>query len=774
MSGAASTSATSRTGRASGGLGWATDIFLSQLARWHEVLPGTAAFLLAAAIVATLVHTFDLPGGVLPALPVLTMPLVPHSWRLFWRRIVTVGIACTGCYLVGTILQQQPWLILPFITIYGFVGFYVTSRGLDMFNFMVLVGTPILLIWQGSVGRSLGEVCWQSAEQILVGTLVSGSLGLVFLRGTFEQSLRERIAGRMEALASVLRAPLYREPQAQPEWSIQQSAITERMLARLRAEQGRTARCRNLHTLVECLRLMLGLNSVRRMLYTLPHSQGFIEAQGDAAMPVRRAFAEQLEAIASAVRNRHAVGALPSTDAAIAGFERRCAELNAVADGDRPTARGTVLIESIAVLYRGMALVIGLAAEATGPRSAAIFELFLISIIEERPGWRPLAVISELVHRPDRWSSIFAAKGVIVTLIAFAIASLYPDWGGSTVLLLMSLLLTSLNMGGVAASFSARLVGLIGSLIASLIAIVVFLPNAQDPWIYAAVLTAAIAPGAVAMQFPASSGIGLSYAMTVFFTLTSSDTLTVSLDPIQQRFASVGGATLLAWLVFLLIRPVYARERIGDGLGVAIEANAALLRFGADPSQAGSAAARRKYEIDLRSKAHAALTALDGIIVDAKAEIGADAERLHLLEAIRGSIERQLLLARTFARLQRVGPPELAQTEFGRAVAAAALVQAERTDGLASLARDPDSTAAAPEASASDRDAMLAVVGRAESSLGPADTNLVAATMAMLALLDHEVIACHAELRRREHLLESIRRIAIGGTDSPVGVAATS
>ena len=101
-------------------------------------------------------------------------------------------------------------------------------------------------------------------------------------------------------------------------------------------------------------------------------------------------------------------------------------------------------------------------------------------------------------------------------------------------------------------------------------------------------------------------------------------------------------------------------------------------------------------------------------------------------------------------------------------------MQAERTDGLASLARDPDSTAAAPEASASDRDAMLAVVGRAESSLDPADTNLVAATMAMLALLDHEVIACHAELRRREHLLESIRRIAIGGTDSPVGVAATS
>ncbi len=773
MSGAAASAAPARRAPRAGGIGWATDAFLSQLARWPEAASGTAAFLLAATIVATLVHTFDLPGGVLPALPVLTMPLVPHSWRLFRERIVAVAVSCTGCYLFGTILQQQPFLILPFVTVYAFVGFYVTSRGLDMFNFMVLVGTPILLIWQGSIGRDLGDACWQSSEQLLVGTLVSGSIGLVFLRGRFEQTFRDRLASRFEALAKVLRLPPNGEPASQAMWSIQESALTERSLARLRSEQGRTARCRNLHTTAECLRLVMGLNSVRRMLYALPRPPGLIETYLDAVMPVRRNFADRLEAIAAAVRDRRALGALPSADGAISALEARCAEANRVAVGNAATssANGMVVIETIAVLYRNLDLVIGLAASATSPKVAAIPESLPIPAIEERPGWRALAVISELVSLPDRWAAIFAMKGMIVTLIAFSIASVYPEWGGATVLLLMSMLLTSLNMGGVAASFSARLVGLFGSLLSSMVAILVFLPNAQDPWIYAAILAAAIAPGAVAMQSPATAGIGLSFAMTVFFTLTTSDTLTVSLDPIQERFASVGGATLLAWLVFLLIRPVYARERIGDGLATALEANAALLRFGVDTSPQEAASAARRTEIALRSKAHAALTALDGVIIDAKAELGADPERLQLLESIRGSIERQLLLARSFARIRRVMAPALGDSEFGRQVASCASIQASRVDRLAQLARDPETTVDLP---AGEGDAMLATVERAERSLPQADTNLVAATMAMLVLLDRELDACHSELLHRRHVLEEIRRFAIGGTDSPVGVAATS
>ena len=74
----------------------------------------------------------------------------------------------------------------------------------------------------------------------------------------------------------------------------------------------------------------------------------------------------------------------------------------------------------------------------------------------------------------------------------------------------------------------------------------------------------------------------------------------------------------------------------------------------------------------------------------------------------------------------------------------------------------------------SDRDAMLAVVDRAATELAPADANLVGATMTMLTLLDRELIACRGELKRRGEVLEAIRRVAIGGTDSPVGVAATS
>ena len=208
---------------------------------------------------------------------------------------------------------------------------------------------------------------------------------------------------------------------------------------------------------------------------------------------------------------------------------------------------------------------------------------------------------------------------------------------------------------------------------------------------------------------------------------------------------------------------------------MALEANAALLRFGADPPRDADRAARRRLEIGLRSKAHDALAALDGIIVDAQTEIGVDPERLRILESIRGSIERQLLLARTFARIQQVRSAALAGSEFAGEVGAAAVAEAERADGLAAIARDPDPEAVnREETPVSDRDAMLAVVDRAATELAPADANLVGATMTMLTLLDRELIACRGELKRRGEVLEAIRRVAIGGTDSPVGVAATS
>ena len=63
---------------------------------------------------------------------------------------------------------------------------------------------------------------------------------------------------------------------------------------------------------------------------------------------------------------------------------------------------------------------------------------------------------------------------------------------------------------------------------------------------------------------------GLNYAMSLLFIFSLSDRPSVHLDLIEERFVSVAAASLLPWMVFGIIKPTYARDRINEFIGKAI------------------------------------------------------------------------------------------------------------------------------------------------------------------------------------------------------------
>ena len=76
-----------------GSFGWALEASMSRLRDWTRVGRPAWSFLIAATIVIFLLRVFQLPGGVLPALPVLLITAAPvshlmhalGSWLKRWR-----------------------------------------------------------------------------------------------------------------------------------------------------------------------------------------------------------------------------------------------------------------------------------------------------------------------------------------------------------------------------------------------------------------------------------------------------------------------------------------------------------------------------------------------------------------------------------------------------------------------------------------------------------------------------------------------------------------
>jgi uncharacterized membrane protein YccC len=349
---------------------------------------------------------------------------------------------------------------------------------------------------------------------------------------------------------------------------------------------------------------------------------------------------------------------------------------------------------------------------------------------------------------------------MLVGIIAFVVASIFSWWGGSSVLLLMSLLLTSLNMGSVVAGFVLRMVGLFAALLATLLFLLVVMPLLQDPWLFLLALSAVLLPGAVAMHRPATAPMGLSYAMSVFFVLASEGQPEISLVPLQQRFGSVAGATLLSWAVFLLVRPVYARQRIGESLSIAIGelgglADAAAALLSGDP-----AAPSPRDEGRMRLRAVGAIDDADRVIEDAAIEMGRDGRRIESLRAVRGEIESLMILLRLLLRLVRRASHD--RSAISPATSAAAVAYARALAGsLRSLATfTAEDAGASPIPQRRTADAAAAILQEVDR---PGDGLDALALLGTAELIETRLAALQAGLEARRAVLAVERPIAIGG-----------
>lgn len=745
---------------------WSIGQFTASLAGWRRDPSTWIAFLLASLVVATLVHVLDLPGGVIPALPILVMWAVPHSWRLFGLRILLVVAGTAGSYVLSATFQETPWVLLPLAAILTFVGLYLVARGQDLLTYMCIGSLPVVAAWEAGVGTAMSELLWNWTRDLLLSLAVVELMAILIARPRTERDLRRAIAERFRDVAALLSRPIEEDPDPTGRWSTERVVAIEGLLARLRAEQGRSVACRNLHALADILQVAVGWDDVRRSLRTLPHPKGLFVALTDVATPLRAAFGAQFGEVADAVEARRPARWLTDLDPLVASLGRRSEELLAGL-GESGRREGAELAVVFPVLYRLAARYLRLAVEATGEREVEPTSDFPLPRLEDHPNRDLPSTFGELLRRPDRWAMIFAAKGCLVVTSAFVIGSVFWWWGGALVFLLMSSLLTGLTIGAITAGFLGRLVGLVASLVACLVAILVFLPNAQDPWFYAAVLGAAMLPGAIAITTPSTAGIGLSYAMSVFFVLTSSDVLSVDLSPIEQRFVSVCAGTVLPWAVFLIVRPVYARERITGGLSQVLASMADLVAVARDSAPRSSAEQerRRDREIGARIAVLSQAATIDRLLAEAVIERH-DPGLAEMVRRFRAVLDATTVILRFICRLRSLPTPSLAgapiESEIAQAVDSIAQALRMMATSAAGSSR-ADSDEAIAEASRRLEEASRSRATGAE----PPDWHVVVAVGATLRLLVPRVAELQSLLTERLTELRMVRSLRIGGDPRP-------
>ena len=270
--------------------------------------------------------------------------------------------------------------------------------------------------------------------------------------------------------------------------------------------------------------------------------------------------------------------------------------------------------------------------------------------------------------------------------------------------LLMTMFLSTVFQGSLRASMMLRAVGLLLSTLISLLTLTTVFPNLGSVGGYAIFIGLVMLPGGLMMVKPRSAAAGLNYAMSLFYVFTSSGRLEVGLDLVDDRFIAVAGASLLPWLIFSLVRPTYARERVESCLATAIASVRRSIELPLLARTTDDAA-----EIKSLADSLAALTTVRTMTDNAALELVDDPERQRLNLRLVDRIDQLFVLSRFFVRTSFLG-------EGVRVSPAEADVIAALSDMLTATHRRLSGRRPRPEdASATDR--ALAAVAVLDASL---------------------------------------------------------
>lgn len=637
-------SSSTRTASVIGSLGWSIQAGIDAFRDWRSGVRPALVFLAASLLTVLVIHTFHLPGGVLPALPVLLITISHHSIRLLLQRIGVMSIALGGSYLLAGILSEQPWMLVMIVSLTSFVGFYLLVRGLDLLSYLMAISIPVLIAWQAANGFPLGEAAWTSFQQVITGLIISGVIGILFLSAGIEDRLRQRLSEDIAAIGKGFERTIHQEYAKDfAVWDPARSASLEVMLRAIRHQEGRRVSVANLVLAGDATRYLLALNRVRLALIQNGRPEIYREYTAESVQVVRALLGSQLVEISESIQNRREAREVPGFHASVRKFRNDCRRAILEAAPGTP-AEELSFIAAVSKLILDESRLCRLLRQTTTDRLAVPSAGIRMPTWDQRQDWTVHSTLSELLHNPDSAALTFASKGVLSMWIAFAITSVYDQWGGSPVLLLMTMFLSTVYQGSLRASIMLRAVGLFGATAVSLFAMTTVFPNLDDPWSYAVFMAAVLAPGAIMLVHPRTGAAGLNYAMSVMFIFSVSDRPTVQLVLIEERFVSVAVASALPWLVFGIVKPIYARDRINDCIVKAIREIRSSLGLILRAEKSTDA------EIRALNRGLDALSRMRKLMADATMEFADDQEQVDLNKRMLDCIDQLFIFARFNAR----------------------------------------------------------------------------------------------------------------------------
>ena len=629
---------------------WAIDAARQSFIDWRSGLRPLSVFIASTVGLILILTILQLPGGTVPALPVLLVTIVHHSVTLLLRRLAVATVVVVLSHSVLGVLAEQPWLLAALSVVMAFIGYYLLFRGLDLLSYLMAILIPVLFAWQAANGLANGHAAWVEWQQLMIGLLVSGSLGILFLGDRFERGLRERLSSNLASVGNGLLKPLEEEFKAgYISWDARRSASLETLMHGIRHVRGRSVTTTNLVLAGDCTRYMLGLNRMRLALLKHGRPDFFLEGVAESLPELREKLGEQLLEISAAIEEGRPARHIPGLGSAARRFRADCRRM-VVAEPSGTPLMETSFVAAASRVLADMHRVTRTLVATTGRTRAKPASRLHMPRWDQRHDWTVGSSLRELITTPDPAAITFAIKGTITMTIAFVIASVYDQWGGAAVFLLMSMFLSTVFQGSLRAAMMLRAVGLLLATTVSVLALITVFPNLGSTGGYAIFLVAVLTPGAVMLVSPRTAAAGLNYAMSVFFIFTTNPRLEVGLDLIDNRFISVAGASLLPWMVFNLIRPTRARDRVQECFASAIDEVERSVMLPLNPRPTDDS-----KEIESLARSLNSLTVVRTMTDDAAMELVDDPERQQLNLRMVDQVDQLFVISRFLVRTAFLG-----------------------------------------------------------------------------------------------------------------------
>ncbi len=551
---------------------------MSRLRQWNTIGRPGWSFLIAASLVILTLRIVQLPGGVLPALPVLMITAVPHSFRLLGIRMFAATASSLSASLLAESLAEQPWLLALIACAIAFVAFYLLGRGLDLLSFLIVMAMPVLYAWNAANGADALSTAWVALQVLGIGVIISELTAMVV---NPRSTCRSFVLGLATQIRKI---PVREGDDSTSAWNARLVSAHTHDLVRIAGEIGDGVRMRNLETAASSVRFLLAFHDDMRLGEM---AFGGLDAlPGDLASherAFRAAIAEETEILADAFERDVVPMAGPDLesirDRLVGKIEATLARRS-----EDFTEETLAHLANLRHLHQMMVATFRSLRASRGSKPAALPSGLELPKVDARTGVSVYHTLRELLGSPDRTTFQYAMKGTIAMMIAFTIASAYSDWRGAPSLLLLAMLVTTVNVGALTASFMHRSVGLGLAITISIVSIITVGPSLGDLWISTAFNLAVLFPAALLIPNHVTAAAGLNYGMSMMFIFTTFNRLEIDLSLVADRFAAVAGATIIPWLVFLLFRPIYARDRIGENLGLAVTLVAGSWRRLSDPN----------------------------------------------------------------------------------------------------------------------------------------------------------------------------------------------